>query len=183
MTYGQLFLFNIGNNTYVFRPLTVKELESVRSLVNVVNECFVEDWIVQQCYVYGTQNIEYLLNKEKCFITKTLSVKILERSNIPDENSLVQNFNKSRELANTIQETFESFISKAFPVISPSEVKDLTTIQQINLAAKAEVLLGTTLNIGKPNVREHLKKYRFREGAEVLGVDDIVSPEVADKFE
>lgn len=183
MTYGQLFLFNIGKDTYVFRPLTIKELEAVRSLINIVSECFLEDWILLQCFIYGTQNIEFLINNERFMIAKNISVKILEKSNIPDEAGLVSEFNKSRELANTIQETFESFISKAFPIISPSQVKDFTTIQQLNLAAKAEVILGTTLNIGKPNVKKHLEKYRFAEGAEVLGVDDIVSPRVADKFE
>ncbi len=183
MTYGQLFVFNIGNEKYIFRPLTIVELEAVRSLLNTITECYIEDWILLQTYVCGTQDINFLITKEKFLIPKNISVKILEKSNISDESSLVTELNKSRDLANTIQETFESFISKAFPVLKPSDVKNFTTIQQLNLAAKAETMLGTQLNIGKPNIKKHLEKYRFAEGAEVLGVDDIVSPRVADKFE
>lgn len=183
LKYGQLFLFKINKKRYICRPLAISEIKAISDLSKLVNEVFIEDWILKTTYVFGDDSLEYILTKEKCFIAKTLVSSIVKKSNIDSEELFVDLLEKERKTTSTIQGTLEIFIQKAFPTANLHLSNSLTNFQQIQCIAKSESLLGTPLNIGKSKTRDKLKKYRFAEGATVLGPDDITSPEVADKPE
>lgn len=176
-------MFKLNSKTYVFRPLLISELQAINSLSKMLNACFIEDWILKQTYVYATDPVEYILNNESFGIVRNLAIKIIEKSNIETEDLFLDLLTNARENIDTVQTSLELFIQKAFPGTENKVIRNLTNFKQIEYIAKAESLLGNKLNIGKNNKRNDLKKYRFAEGANVIGPDDITSPEVADKPE
>jgi len=62
MQYGQLLLFRYPQGTFVFRPLTIIELETIMKLSDSMHEIAIEDWIVETTFVGTEEEKNYLFH-------------------------------------------------------------------------------------------------------------------------
>lgn len=179
--YGQLFLFKIKHGYAVFRPLTVLESETLLSLSKCLTEVQLEDWVIENTLVSSTMDISFFTQTCGYFITQNIAQKIMILSNIQKEEEYVELVEQHRKKATTLQAVVEALITKAYPTLSPTEIRNMTQYKQIDLATKAEKITGQNISLGGRTTRNNALK-KFRPDAEVIGGQvDITSPEVADK--
>lgn len=177
--YGQLFLFKSEKYITVFRPLTIKESETLFSLSQKLNICAVEDWVFRTCFVTGNKDSDYFLNNGPFLYVTHVATKIPNLSSIQEEGVYKKTIFELREKTGRMQDVIESIIVKAYGGIR--DVKDLTQIKQFQSLVNAENITGEVLDItDKKNTKKALRQ--ATHGATVLGgAEDITSPLVADK--
>lgn len=177
--YGQLFLFGSEKFITVLRPLTIEETETLTVMAVRLNQCAVEDWVFQTCYVTGNKPLSYFLGKGPYLYVSNIAAQIPTLSNIQEEKDYKKTVMQLREGSSRLQDVVETIITKGY--MGLRDVKKLTQKKQFELLVKAENLTGETLDLGdKAKNRQQLRQ--FTEGATVLGgTEDITSPEVADK--
>lgn len=110
----------------------------------------------------------------------SVAIKIMSLSNIRSEDGFKLALGNKRKSSTTLQSTIESLIGKAFPSLSPIDLKNLTQEQQITYLTKAETLLGTKLELDRKPSRRRGPK--VPEGFSSVGGDasSITSPQAAD---
>lgn len=182
MEHGQLLLFRYGNKFFVFRPLTIKELEAIISLAETLGEVAIEDWIVETTFIGSQSDKEYLLNKTPFLLVKNCSSKIAGFSNIQLEEDYKKAIIDNRSKINTLQNVVERIICKAYKSYNHEDVKNMTQNKQLEILAKAESIAEEQIDFGTKNKNKKLLR-QFTEGATVIGGEDITSPAAADKPE
>lgn len=182
MEYGQLFLFKYNNVTFVFRPLTIKELDTIVKLSSYLDDVCIEDWIVEHTFIGKDAVKQFVLEKTPYQYVKYLAAKIALLSTVQSEEEYKEKLNEERSKINTLQNVVEVLIRKGYSSYSHEDIKEMTQIKQFEILAKAENICQEKLDLGeKKQSRAMLRK--FTEGATVIGAEDITSPEVADKPE
>lgn len=176
--YGQLFLFKSEKFITVFRPLTIEETEVLSVMSQKLNQCAIEDWVFNTCYVTGNKPVSYFLYEGPFLYVSSISTKIPTLSHIQEEEQYKKTVMKVRENANRLQEVVETIISKAH--MGYKDIKKLTQSKQFDLLAKSEIITGDRLDFGEKNKnKKELRK--FTEGATVIGgTESITSPQAAD---
>lgn len=167
-THGQLFLFSRKSDYLIFRPLTVKESETLLELSPILSDVAIEDWIVTHAYVSGTLSAETITNYAGYMCAKNIAQKIMMLSNIQDEETYIRTLEMVRKKSTTVQHVVETIISKAFPSLGPEFIKNSTQIKQLKWLGVAEKITGESLAIGGRTARNTALR-RFRPDAEVIG--------------
>lgn len=176
LRYKQLFLFRINQIDLIFRPLSAAESEIASSDLPI-SEDYVQDWLLERALIYGSLPLDNVPGG----FAETICTKLLNYSTIKSEEELSTTLNEKRNSIN-IKTTIEDFISAAYKTLTLEDIATLDQKEQLALVARAELLLGTNINIGtkKPARRGP----PLREGFESMGDDlapDWLSPEHADK--
>ncbi len=180
--YGQLLLFKYNNSTFIFRPLTIIELEAIIKLSETLHEIAIEDWIVESTFIGTEEEKIFVLNKTPFFIVKNIASKIAMLSNVQQESDYKKKLIDNRSKVNTLQNVVETIIAKAYKSYSHDDIKKMTQSRQFEILAKSEVIAQEQIDISnKKQTRAALRQ--FSEGATVIGGEDITSPSVADKPE
>jgi len=182
MEHGQLLLFKHSNKFFVFRPLTIKELEAIISLADILGEVAIEDWIIETTFIGNQNDKDYLLNKTPFLLVKNYSSRIASFSNIQQEEDYKKAIIDNRSKINTLQSVVERIICKAYKSYNHEDVKNMTQNKQLEILAKAESIAEEQIDFGTKNKNKKLLR-QFTEGATVIGGEDITSPAAADKPE
>lgn len=181
MEHGQLFLFRIKDKKFLFRPLTVKELEGVVSLSKVLIEPCIEDWIVENCFIGNEAEKEYLLTKTPFLYVANFASKIISLSTVQTEDEYKKIVIDGRTKINTIQTLVERIICKAYKGYDQATVKNMTQRMQLELLPKAENIAEEQIQFDSKKQKRKSRIGQFTEGATVIGTDEITSPAAADK--
>jgi hypothetical protein len=182
MQYGQLLLFRYPQGTFVFRPLTIIELETIMKLSDSMHEIAIEDWIVETTFVGTEEEKNYLLNKTPFLLVKYLAGKIALASNIQEEADYKKRLIDTRSKVNTLQNVVETIVGKAYKSYKHDDIKDMTQTKLFEVLVKSEIIAQEQLDISnKKQTKAALRQ--FTEGATVIGGEDITNPAMADKPE
>jgi len=182
MEYGQLLLFRYNGLTLLFRPLTIKELDTIVKLADYLDDVCVEDWIIESTFIGKESVKQYVLNKTPFLYVKFLAGKIALLSTVQTEEEYKEKLNEARSKINTLQNVVEILIKKGYSSYNHEDIREMTQTKQFEILAKAEAISQEKLDLGeKKQSRAMLRK--FTEGASVIGAEDITSPDVADKPE
>lgn len=179
ISFGQLFRFLIDHAVLILRPLSIAESESIVSLSDQISDYNLHEWIVSRTTIYCSDS-DYVLNSSRAGMLASVAIKIMSLSNIRSEDGFKLALGNKRKSSTTLQSTIESLIGKAFPSLSPIDLKNLTQEQQITYLTKAESLLGTKLELDRKPSRRRGPK--VPEGFSSVGGDasSITSPQAAD---
>lgn len=170
--FGQLFRFDIQGNTVICRPLLISESELVVSFNEQLCDDVMEDWIIDRVVIYTTCPVDSL----PAGIIPAMVSKILLYSNIKSEADFNKSVLNTRAKVETLQNTIEDIISKAYPSLTPDRIKNMTQYQQIHLLARAERITGNKLEISTGK-KKRKSPIPVQEGFSAI---DIVSKEAAD---
>ena len=142
----------------IFRPLTLNEAESLSKTGGMILPFDLNDWIVGQCVVYPCS--KYLQDRAPASLSDIIADNIITVSGFSDPENYVALLNEARQKMQTLQANMESFICAAFPGTKPKDVQNMTIYMQMEMLARAEVLLGKQLDLspadtkpGKPGQR------------------------------
>jgi len=172
--FERLFLFRLKGKTFIFRPLTISECESIFSLADYVDSFVVDDWIVTKTAISG--DVNWLLNEAMAGYTASVASYIIKKSTLKDVEEIAILLDKERESKSAISCVLDSMVMLAAGHIV-KDSKSLTYRQQIKYVAFAEDVLSKKLELAKPSSLPENKKNRklSPEAARIL------SKEAADK--
>lgn len=179
----QIFLLHLGSKEIVFRLLTIREAEVISKLIDILPLYQIHDWIIENCVIDGDK--EYLQNTAPAGYVEKVSDAIVERSSIKDSKAYMAKLDEYRNKVNTLQAVAESYICSAYKSLKPSDIKNMTYLEQIELLSKAEAILGKKLTLegtGKKGKKKGAgpptKSGYVSDGPDV---SSILSKEAADK--
>ena len=185
--HGQLFYleFPVGDTAYeiIFRPMTLAETKAVSLTGSAMAILDLNDLICKWCIVYANPTID---ERVPAALPDIVAQRIIEASGFNDQDNFVVLLNEAREATSTVEVGIEIFICKAFPGIKPRDVQNMTIYEQMEMLARAEIALGTQLELGKTPTQG--KKRLSPDAAAILSRDaaDIPNPKqdnvVMDQF-
>ncbi|RMH18617.1 MAG: hypothetical protein D6698_06710 [Gammaproteobacteria bacterium] len=162
-----LFLVQVLGLDVVVRPLTAAEVRHLTKVGAFLPPTEVNEWICIQAtlHIPGVEDKEeYLSSKCLAALPDLLAEAILGLSSFKSQDEFYDLLEEHRQNQALLENTIETLICTAFKSLSPLDVRKLNIHQQLDLLAKAEVILGT--QIGKDKKR---------------AAKDLLSPEAADK--
>lgn len=181
--YGQLFVFRSAKFLAVFRPLSIDESETLALMSESINVYAMEDWVFGTCFITGSHDVDYFLNKGPFFAVSEISEKLPILSNIQEEDDYKKKIINLRSETNKVQNVVESIICKTFNGYKSSDVKKLSQSKALDILVKAEAVSGNMLDLkgaSSPN-KETLRTFNAGDTTAIGGTDFITSPQVADK--
>jgi hypothetical protein len=177
--------FPVGDRTYeiIFRPMTLAETKAVSLTGSAMAILDLNDLICSWCIVYANPAID---ERVPAALPDIVAQRIIEASGFNDQDNFVVLLNEARETTSTVEVGIEIFICKAFPGTKPRDVQNMTIYDQMEMLARAEIVLGTPLELGKTPTQG--KKRLSPDAAAILSRDaaDIPNPKqdnvVMDQF-
>ena len=77
--FGQVFIFQVEEKYIAFRPLTIKEVEALISLVEKLEEYIIDDWVIEKALL-TTEYRDFILEHSPAGLAASLSNAILSKS-------------------------------------------------------------------------------------------------------
>lgn len=137
-TYGEIHTVHLGGHDFFFRLLSMDEYDTLRQIAGTPED--LEELVVQQALLEPV--IEDLTSDIFAGIVTTLAVAILEESMIrerPDGSNNVKRVIDSTvdDISRRLMRQIPLTITQAFPAYKPTEIKEMSLKQQIDLYSEA----------------------------------------------
>lgn len=147
--YKNLYLFNTGKGSVLFKPLTYDKCETAKRICNNFPSLapVVEDNIWEECVVEHT--LQGTLETLNAGLVSTIVRLILHFSNPLSANDINDNLERLRGQVLDIREDIVLKICQAFPAYKPEEVEDMEWQVQLKRLIQAEKILGTEFQFTK----------------------------------
>ena len=164
----------------IYRPLILSEFESSAALVKAFPAAWINDFIVQKAVLYSFPEVSKLLTTAPAGLVDQLADLILQATKFTTKD-FAADVRTARLEAQTIPETLQAFIKKAYPGIEG--LKNKTYEELLRLFVFAESIIGQVPLEGKKKRKRHAPPVERADPEELIRkYPDILSPEVADKF-
>lgn len=121
----------------IFRPLTYSEFSKVMDLSRISN---VSDEIIKSALIFPAHDV---LEGASTGAYEAFATSIIDCSGFLNKEAFEGMVGPSRMSAMEIYSQMGLFVCKAFPGYTPVDFDNMTHPEQMNMVAKAEMLLGT----------------------------------------
>lgn len=143
--YGSLYVLNIGDNIYLYRPLTKEEFLLLLSLKDIFGMDD-EDIILDKCLLYPEKGeLDNILAGEVSYVIES----IVKTSGFADADNIEHDIDKARNQVGILDNQIVMFICKAFPQLTPKDIGKFTYEQMLYHLALSEQIIDATLKIEK----------------------------------
>jgi len=167
----------------VFRPLSLHEAGVITQVGPAIPPFDMNDWIALRG-VLSISNAQGLnptdfINSAYCpaALPDLMAELILGVSGFEDPQSYVDLLDQARAEQQTIQASIENFICAAFPGTKPRDVGDMSVYEQMNMLARAEIMLGRQLDLVPQQKQERQGARLSPEAAAILSQGAADQPE------
>jgi hypothetical protein len=146
--YKNLYLFNSGRGSVLFKPLSYEDCETAKRICNNYPALapVVEDNIWEECVIEHT--LPGTVDTLNAGIISTIVRLILGFSNPTSLQDIEYEINEIRENTKNIREDMIIKICQAFPAYTPEEVEAMEWKTQLKRLVQAEKILGATFTFG-----------------------------------
>lgn len=146
-----LYYIELGGLEFIFRPLTFEENNIILDLEAYLDPVSINNTIVLMAVKHCTyrQGIDLWLEQGKAGIPDHLAQYILNVSGFNDQDKFITTVNEARFKADQLESLIECYICSAFHTMTPDMCKALSLQEQLELFAKAEVILGKPVDFSK----------------------------------
>jgi hypothetical protein len=176
--FGQLFLYELGNEDYVFRPLNIKELEAIDALDGIVADDIIDEWVVKTTFLATTKQLEYLFESAPAGWVAVLSLSIIERSSPLDLKGTLKVLEDERAKLQVDEGLIKNMVLAGTGHILGDAHGSITYREQIKYLALSENILGRKLEVQTlPTGKEGKAKKKQMSAATAA----MLSKEAADK--
>lgn len=181
---GRFFVYRLDDLVILCRQLKIIELNTIESMVNVVPEYIILDWICRQTVVWVNKGKDYLFTKAKAGFINCIGDSILVKSNVGEEY-----IELARQENNANIENYNNIVGRVLakvPGFPVTDYKEHTVTSLIDYAIYGERLIGESiLPSGKDKKRMRKgNKVPVKEGYKSIGSEQakpaITRPEYAD---
>lgn len=183
--YEHLYYLDVAVNDVryevVFRPLSFLETESVSEAAESLGRYETNDWVCRMGVLYCNRLVDkryfafFLNTKTPAGLADTIAESIVGVSGFESRDKYLRLLDKARKDVNTIQANLETFICTAFPGTKPMDVRKMNIHQQVEMLARAEKVLGQTLDLSPQDSKKKRGQQLSPQAAAIL------SQEVADR--
>lgn len=141
--YKDLYLFNTGRGSVLFKPLSYSKCEDAKRICNSYPALapIVEDSIWEECVVEHT--LPGSIDTLNAGIVSTIVRLILGFSNPSSQAEIDEDISELREKSKNIREDVVIKICQAFPAYRPEDVEDMDWKTQLRRLVQAEKILNT----------------------------------------
>jgi len=144
---GQLFLYTVDKFKYVCRPLYISELNTLKSLIGIVPEYVMDEWILSKCLLLSTATEEYLNDLSPAGLMSELAGSILKLSRTGDIQEINKNLEEERLKIQTDQGIIESTMLAGTGNVLGKNYQRITAREQTRYLALAETIVGKKLEV------------------------------------
>jgi len=178
-----IYFVEIGGLDVLFKPLTLGEYTDMVNLEKYVDGSLANEALLRIAVLFigESRSVDTWLADDTLLAgyPDILADKIVNVSGFADENSFIDLIKEKREETNKFQNIIETFICTAYHKYIPDDIQNMTMIEQIELFAKAEKVLGQELDLNELlEIEDKEIDYPVPPGME--STEDILSPEHAD---
>jgi hypothetical protein len=152
--YSNIYYQKIGGHEYIFRILTKSEYLTLYFLQFHVSSQS-EDVLLDKCVLYPSEDSAYYDDLPAGEVAG-LVARILSLSGFSNLDSIKEDLDKARENIKLLDNQMILIICKAFPHITPSDIDSFDYPTIIHHVSLAEELLGTKLEITKPEDKDKI---------------------------
>lgn len=147
--YKNLYLFNTGKGSVLFKPLNYADCETAKRICNAFPSLapVVEDNIWEQCVIEHT--LHGTVHTLNAGIISTIVRLILHFSNPLSAHDINDSLENLRSQTLDIREDIVLKICQAFPAYKPEEVENMEWQVQLKRLVQAEKILGTEFQFAK----------------------------------
>ena len=146
--YGQVYRIDISNLSYIFRPLSKSEHETIIAS-RILDPGLYEDILLSICLLHP--KFDSLQFDEKLAgDVKALTDAIVKISGFSDPDRLIEDIDAARKSLESLDNQIISVICKAFPSITLQDIGKFTYDDIIKYLVLSESILDVKLNIEKP---------------------------------
>jgi hypothetical protein len=179
---GQFFYFRLDNLKIISRPLFVSELDTIQAMEEAISQDIIHDWVCEKCIVYASCGLEALLSTEKAGYAACIAGAIMLKSNMKNDDKLLEILDKKRQEASQLMNQIEHFISSAFKISDLRSIRNTTTDKYIGLLARAETLVGKqALTMNRAGRRKARNQVPVQEGYNSIDIQSMLSEDNVDK--
>ena len=178
--------FEMARTRYevVYRPLTLRETSALSTTGQAIPPYDLNDWIAEKCILLvvspkGVQSDDYIQTVGPAAMSDVMADFVLGVSGFEDPKNYLALLNQARGEMQTLQASLENFICAAFPGTKPGDVQCMTIYEQMNMLARAEILLGRQLDLEPADAPKKRGARLSPETAAILaqGAADVPNPE------
>jgi hypothetical protein len=171
--FWQLFLYDLYDHIFIFRPLLISECESIYNLSDYMEEFVVDEWIVSKTII--TDNLDFILNAAPAGLCAELASSILDKSTLADLKEVASAIEVERNSRANTANVLDNMVKLVVPTQLKNS-KDITYHQQISYVVLAEELTGRKLELTSQTLPKNKQGKRLSPEAA-----SILSKEAADK--
>ena len=167
--YKNLYLFNTGKGSVLFKPLSYSKCETAKRICQAYPALapIVEDNIWEECVVEHT--LRGTINTLNAGVVSTIVRLILGFSNPTSEKEIQEELSLVRDSSMNLRDEIIVKICQAFPAYTPEEVEDMEWKTQMRRLVQAEKILGTTFDFvsnPKTNKVDKARAPAMKKGAD-----------------
>lgn len=167
--YKNLYLFNTGKGSVLFKPLSYSKCETAKRICQAYPALapIVEDNIWEECVVEHT--LRGTINTLNAGVVSTIVRLILGFSNPTSEKEIQEELSLVRDSSMNLRDEIIVKICQAFPAYTPEEVEDMEWKTQMRRLVQAEKILGTTFDFvsnPKANKVDKARAPAMKKGAD-----------------
>jgi hypothetical protein len=144
-----IFFLELEGRDFLVRPLTYSEYGLVLDLEDSLDGPVINDTIVRMASLYIERTtVDTWLEEAMPSSPDSLAEVIIKNSGFQDEEIFIKTLEEKRKSATEFQSIIQMYICSVFKV-TPNEVLNMTMVEQLDLFAKAEHMLGKPVEIGE----------------------------------
>lgn len=153
--YGDLYLCNLGEQVFAFRPLTLAEIDTYDYLQ--AKDVTMAEELMFNSVLYP-DNAKELIDDMGIGDADRLLYEIANATKIPSIEAMKDMLNFYRNEANSTQGVMISWICAAFPGFTPKKIRQMTEPMLLKHLALAENILQKQLELEDPNKKKKQKQ-------------------------
>jgi hypothetical protein len=147
--YTEIYYVNLRGQDFLFRPLTFRESDIIEELEQIphISPVMVNETILRMCVLNLVTDI--WLTNDSCLagVPDVLAQMILDCSGFSSSEAVGIKMKEKRESAETLHNVISNCICSVFHSYTPSDIQNMTLDEQLSILAKAELILGTSIDI------------------------------------